>query len=122
LVADLENIFLFLTATAKTKNFLCKSNIKLPACVDFRAERMDGVAHCDKLQSWHKIDNLDSQNTFGILTISKLYNIPVYKITKMSCKVQDFLRRHFLKGFLAAVRLALPDIFQPCPFVTLMEV
>ena len=37
--AGLENIFLFLAAKSKTKNFLSKSNIKLPAYVDLR-ERM----------------------------------------------------------------------------------
>jgi hypothetical protein len=37
--AGLENIFLFLAAKSKTKNFLSKSNIKLPAHVDLR-ERM----------------------------------------------------------------------------------
>jgi hypothetical protein len=31
--AGLENIFLFLAAKSKTKNFLSKSNIKLPAHV-----------------------------------------------------------------------------------------
>ena len=40
--AGLENIFLFLAVKFKNKNFLCKSDIKLPAYVDFR-ERM--VSH-----------------------------------------------------------------------------
>ena len=31
----LENLFLFLEAKSKNKNFLCKSNIKLPAYADF---------------------------------------------------------------------------------------
>jgi hypothetical protein len=35
----LENVFLFLAAKSKNKNFLCKWNIKLSAYVDFR-ERM----------------------------------------------------------------------------------
>jgi hypothetical protein len=34
-------------------------------------------------------------------------------MTKISCKVQEnFLQRHFVKHFLAAMLLALPDIFQ----------
>jgi hypothetical protein len=36
-VADLENIFFFLAAKSKNKNFLCKSNIKL---VDFENIKM----------------------------------------------------------------------------------
>jgi hypothetical protein len=36
LLPGLENIFLFLAAKNKNKQFLGKSNIKLPACVDFR--------------------------------------------------------------------------------------
>jgi ribosomal protein L39E len=40
-------------------------------------------------------------------TISTLYGIPVYKMTKISCKVQEnFLRRYFVKHFLAVVLLA----------------
>jgi hypothetical protein len=36
-------------------------------------------------------------------------------MTKISCKVQEiFLGRYFVKNFLAAVLLALPDIFQHC--------
>jgi hypothetical protein len=36
-------------------------------------------------------------------------------MTKISCKVQEnFLGRYFGKNFLAAVLLALPDIFQHC--------
>jgi hypothetical protein len=40
--AGLENIFLFLAVKSKNKNFLCKSNIKLPAHVDFK-ERMSHI-------------------------------------------------------------------------------
>ena len=54
-------ISLFLTAKLKSKNFLYKSNIKLPAYVDFR-ERMDGVAHCD--QSRHMTISMHLQNAF----------------------------------------------------------
>jgi hypothetical protein len=52
--------------------------MKRPAYVNFR-ERVDyDTAH------------LDLQN---FQTISKLYGIPVYKMTKISCKVQEnFLR------------------------------
>jgi hypothetical protein len=36
-------------------------------------------------------------------------------MTNISCKVQEnFLGRYFVKNFLAAVLLALPDIFQHC--------
>jgi hypothetical protein len=36
-------------------------------------------------------------------------------MTKIFCEVQEnFLRRYFVKNFLAAVLLALPDIFQHC--------
>jgi hypothetical protein len=46
-------------------------------------------------------------------TTSKLFGIPVYKMTKISCKVQEnFLPRYFVKHFPAAVLLAVPDIFQ----------
>jgi hypothetical protein len=50
--AGLENIFLFLAAKFKNTNFLCKSNIKLPAylCI-CRFQRTYGAAHCQKLQS-----------------------------------------------------------------------
>jgi hypothetical protein len=36
LVSGLENIFLLLAEKSKKTNFLSKSNIKLPAYVDFR--------------------------------------------------------------------------------------
>ena len=36
-----KKIFLFLAAKSENKNFLCKSNIKLPAYVDF-SERLAG--------------------------------------------------------------------------------
>jgi hypothetical protein len=36
-------------------------------------------------------------------------------MTKISCKVQEnFLGRYFVKNFLAAMLLVLPDIFQHC--------
>jgi hypothetical protein len=39
-------------------------------------------------------------------TISKLYGIPVYKMTKISCKMkEDFLRSFFVKNLQAAALL-----------------
>jgi hypothetical protein len=49
--------------------------------------------------------------------------IPVHKMTKNSCKVQEnFVRRYFVKHFLAGVLLALPDIFQHCSAWTALYV
>jgi hypothetical protein len=85
-----------LAAKSKNKNFLWKSNIKLPAYVDF-IERM----------APHIVIN----SNLGTIRQLDLYGIPLY-MTKIFCKVKENFLRKYVKHFLAAVLLALPHIFQ----------
>ena len=53
----LENVFLIQAAKSKNKKLLCKSNIKIPACVDFIQRTYDDASHCDKPQARHKTNS-----------------------------------------------------------------